>query len=114
MAARRTLSPSGPFGMSENRCGSGSRFFPRFSEISNLSSSRWTISPAGASVSAINTSPPSLILKSWAGKRKRKADRPLGRELGAVGVRLQPADTLGVVDQFFLGHVLSIEHGPPF
>jgi hypothetical protein len=40
--------------------------------------------------------------------------RALLREWQAVGVRLQPADALGIVDQFFLAHVLSIEHGPPF
>jgi hypothetical protein len=33
--------------------------------------------------------------------------------MAGVRVRLRPADALGSVDEFFLGHVLSIENRPP-
>ena len=47
-------------------------------------------------------------------KAKRVNDRFFFGVWRAGGVGLQPADALGVVDQLFLGHVLAIEHGPPF
>jgi len=40
-------------------------------------------------------------------------DRLFVGKCRAIRVGPQSADALGVVDQFFLGHVLAMEHGPP-